>query len=178
MNIKKGFSIIELIVVMAILAILMLIAIPSFSGLVADAKTVQVNSDFNSMYKVVNIGATMWQTDSDFASEANNGNMFDYVYGETNLPRTALQKQIERSVPPNVVLTKEESQAFAMGYLYPELSSNYPFDDDESTWGVMISFSAPGKVENIYIANSGKASVNGGKPRPASDFSKDNPLGE
>ncbi|MEG0823660.1 MAG: type II secretion system protein [Erysipelotrichaceae bacterium] len=52
MNNKKGFTLIELIVVIAILGVLALILVPNFMGYLADAKKTTASTNATNAYKM------------------------------------------------------------------------------------------------------------------------------
>lgn len=60
---KKGFTLVELIVVIAILAVLTAIAIPAFSGLVKDARQQALETDARSVGKGAQIVVTKAEAD-------------------------------------------------------------------------------------------------------------------
>ncbi|MEG0313796.1 MAG: type II secretion system protein [Erysipelotrichaceae bacterium] len=65
MNNKKGFTLIELIVVIAILGVLALILVPNFMGYLADAKETTATTNAANAYKMATAAAAKGQTNSD-----------------------------------------------------------------------------------------------------------------
>ena len=49
-NLKKGFTIVELVIVIAVIAILSAVLIPTFGGVVADAKEAALKADAKAIY--------------------------------------------------------------------------------------------------------------------------------
>ncbi|MEG0313797.1 MAG: type II secretion system protein [Erysipelotrichaceae bacterium] len=64
MNNKKGFTLIELIVVIAILGVLALILVPNFMGYLADAKETTATTNAANAYKMAVAAAAKGQTNS------------------------------------------------------------------------------------------------------------------
>ncbi|MEG0313795.1 MAG: type II secretion system protein [Erysipelotrichaceae bacterium] len=64
MNNKKGFTLIELIVVIAILGVLALILVPNFMGYLADAKETTAKTNATNAYKMATSAAAKGQTNS------------------------------------------------------------------------------------------------------------------
>ncbi|MEG0328287.1 MAG: prepilin-type N-terminal cleavage/methylation domain-containing protein [Erysipelothrix sp.] len=56
-NNKKGFTLIELVIVIAILAILALILIPAMSGYIGSANTSKYQADARSIYTAASVAA-------------------------------------------------------------------------------------------------------------------------
>lgn len=75
---KKGFTLIELIVVIAILGILMLFLVPSFMGYAKDAKTQVLRANTRTVWTAVNAAIVK----SDYDSELIIGSYKDIKLGE------------------------------------------------------------------------------------------------
>ena len=71
-NSKKGFTIVELVIVIAVIAILAAVMIPTFSGIVEKARESAAYQQASAQYKDV-LGVT------DFASIANDKNPDAYI---------------------------------------------------------------------------------------------------
>lgn len=69
---KKGFTLIELIVVIGILAVLALILIPSISNYLAEARTARNNANARALYSEVSAGVA-FGTITAGGSVAENG---------------------------------------------------------------------------------------------------------
>ena len=67
---KKGFTIIELVVVVAVIAILAAVLIPTFSGIIAKAKLNADEQTVTNMNKYVAMAAA--EEDFEFAADAVN----------------------------------------------------------------------------------------------------------
>ncbi len=81
---KKGFTLIELIVVLAILVVLMAIALPTFSGLIDDSKQKTADANARTVYTAAKAYITMnstepvSDTDSIYADAIKKG-IDDYL---------------------------------------------------------------------------------------------------
>lgn len=53
MKIKSGFTIVELLIVIVVIAILAAISVVAYNGIQDRSKTAQANSDLNSLYKAI-----------------------------------------------------------------------------------------------------------------------------
>ena len=61
-NIKKGFTLIEMIVVIAIIGVLAAILVPSLSGYVTDAKTAKGKANARTFYTAAQAAVTSFET--------------------------------------------------------------------------------------------------------------------
>lgn len=66
-NNKKGFTLIELVIVIAILAILALILIPAMSGYIGSANTSKYQADARSIYTAASVSAADPENKDDAA---------------------------------------------------------------------------------------------------------------
>lgn len=70
---KKGFTLIELIVVIAIIGVLAAILVPSMLGYVKKSKIQSANSTASSVYKALNSALTeLDEQDADFPTDADH----------------------------------------------------------------------------------------------------------
>lgn len=70
MHLKKGFSLIELMVVVAIIGLLAMIAVPSFNRYLAKAKRAEAYLNLNSIYAAQK---AHWAEHGSYASMSNLG---------------------------------------------------------------------------------------------------------
>ena len=100
-NNRKGFTTVELVIVIAVIAILATVLIPTFSNLITDAKESANLSDANSLYK-------SWLTEN--AKDFTNDTVLAIVVGETGsevvylFRNNQLEKTPVTSVPCNAEL--------------------------------------------------------------------------
>ncbi len=70
---KKGFTLIELIVVIAIIGVLAAILVPSMLGYVKKSKIQSANSSASSIYKAVNSAATEFEEEDKCLADGTYG---------------------------------------------------------------------------------------------------------
>ena len=82
-NLKKGFTIVELVIVIAVIAILSAVLIPTFTGIVDNAKKTTALTDVQAIYKeiVLNEGV---ESDKVFYVEHNYGYFFMIENGQVS----------------------------------------------------------------------------------------------
>lgn len=76
---KKGFTLIELIVVIAIIGVLAAILVPSMLGYVKKSKIQSANSTASSIYKAVNSAATEFEEEDKYVTDK------DYTVGASGV---------------------------------------------------------------------------------------------
>jgi prepilin-type N-terminal cleavage/methylation domain-containing protein len=81
-SLKKGFTLIELIVVIAILAILALMIVPQISGYVDKANTSVAQNNLNSCVESYNVAYTSVKSGVDAAAKPNDGCTFDPAWAQ------------------------------------------------------------------------------------------------
>lgn len=91
---KKGFTLIELVIVIAILAILALILIPSVSGYISSANKSKDDADLRNIYTSAVLAVAQDETNAyqvtidkanlSSASDAEKGTLIIYINSKTN----------------------------------------------------------------------------------------------
>lgn len=143
---NKGFTIVELVIVIAVIAILAAILVPTFADLISNTKDTAVISDAQSAYKKYYAGLEV----DGLASAAG-----DFVYGENG--RFVVIKDGQ------VIDTVYADQNAALSAQFPEDTSA---DIDPEAEGIQymnyeVSDTAVDGIDNLYIVTSTKATVNG-----------------
>ena len=77
---KKGFTIVELVIVIAVIAILATVLVPTFTGVIADATDAAFNADAKAKYTQYIADATKADAQADIIIEASvNGDAKYYA---------------------------------------------------------------------------------------------------
>lgn len=80
---KKGFTLVEIIVVLVILAILAAIAVPSVLGYVEEAKKEKYIAEAKAIYTVIQVEETKLANEIDYTDKPSNYNRAeDYMYAK------------------------------------------------------------------------------------------------
>lgn len=80
---KKGFTLVEIIVVLVILAILAAIAVPSVLGYVEEAKKEKYIAEAKSIYTVIQVEETRLANEIDYTDKPSGyRNAEDYMYAK------------------------------------------------------------------------------------------------
>ncbi len=154
---KKGFTLVELIVVMVIISVLAALAVPRVNSFVRDAKDVRRTSDFDSIYVSVISGMTK--------AIANN-----YKFTEDNFliavergkeTSTLLDDFVMEMLPEKNGITLNEAVVLDDN---GDVFQNENSDKDSKTWGVLVTLNKEDKVDKIYISNGNYYSINTNKP--------------
>ena len=77
---KKGFTLVEIIVVLVILAILAAIAVPSVLGYVEEAKKEKYIAEAKSIYTVIQVEETKLANEIDYTDKPSNYNRAEDYY--------------------------------------------------------------------------------------------------
>lgn len=80
---KKGFTLVEIIVVLVILAILAAIAVPSVLGYVEEAKKEKYIAEAKSIYTVIQVEEARLENEIDYTDKPSKYNKVeDYMYAK------------------------------------------------------------------------------------------------
>ena len=82
-NFKKGFTIVELVIVIAVIAILSAVLIPTFTGIVDNAKKTTALTDVQAIYKEIVLNESV-ESDKVFYVEHNYGYFFMIENGQVS----------------------------------------------------------------------------------------------
>lgn len=94
---KKGFTLIELIIVIAIIAILAAIAIPNFLGIQRKSKIKADIASAKTIYDATSAAIAEGKINPDKISTENGENTFELVPNPTNAP-TGVLAEIEKNL--------------------------------------------------------------------------------
>ncbi len=169
---KKGFTLVELIVVIAIIAILSALAVPRVEDFVDDAREVRRQANFRTVYTAVSAGLTKWIADNGNVY-VENGSFYQVTQGilgnESTYPASEkLDNNIQKLMPANFVAVGDSDENLMIGLSDDELAlvDSMSSDDDESTWGIVIHVDLD-EIKDIIITNEDYISINGDKPTKA-----------
>jgi len=123
-NNKKGFTIVELVVVIAVIAILSAVLIPTFSGVTGKAKEAALKADLKAAY-------TQYASDKALAEEDVAETVYIKVAGET-----AAEDKYYKVVKGNTEEATEEAlpacynqNPLADGLVFEEANGNHTYAD-------------------------------------------------
>lgn len=77
---KKGFTLVEIIVVLVILAILAAIAVPSVLGYVEEAKKEKYIAEAKSIYTVIQVEEARLENEIDYTDKGDSHNNMEDMY--------------------------------------------------------------------------------------------------
>ena len=129
-NNKKGFTIVELVVVIAVIAILSAVFIPTFSGVIGKAKEAALKADLKAVY-------TQYASDKALAEEDVAETVYIKVEGET-----AAQDKYYKVVKGNTEevtevdwCTKAAGAGLVAGRVFEELAEHTFTDGNDCACG-------------------------------------------
>ncbi len=176
--VRNGFTLVELIVVIAIIAILTAIAVPRVESFVNDARETKRINDFKAVYTAAHTGTVSWMI-----NEGNKLGLQRHMFGNSNVLSSecyttgsgneTLQTFIEDRLPTGAIL-KEYTNSY-MFFLFIDtdpniikdhiMFSSFTDDSNSDTWEV-YTYGAVGKdgLKGVLIYNDGYISVNGSNP--------------
>ena len=109
---KKGFTIVELVIVIAVIAILSAVLIPTFSGVVANAEKAAAKSDAKAalqQYLYDNAETITEETKLEFIYDDGKGNFVAVIDGQVsaNVHETAVEaaQEIDATIADDAEIT-------------------------------------------------------------------------
>ncbi len=151
---KKGFTLIELMVVIVIIAILAVFAVPRVERFITEAKETKLLADFKSVNDSFKIATTSWISDS-------SSNKFPHefiILGSNSARRSNLlsfEKELSEILDPGHKIVSKN-------LIYPPDIPGGKCDDDPNTWEILF-FGDGESYGDVYIVNEGYYSRNFGK---------------
>lgn len=153
----KGYTLVELIVVLVITSVLAAIAVPRVNSFVNDAKGARRASNFDTTYIAVVSGLT-----EAFVDEYNFPEDDFYIaVDETKSKNTLLEAYVKKVLPEEHKISLNEAIVLDDN---DNVFKNVNGDNDSKTWGVFITLNKIGKLDKIYISNGDYYSINANKP--------------
>jgi len=170
---RKGFSLIELMFVVAIIVILAAIIIPNFTGITDRSKTARVSEDFSNFATALELYRADWGT-FPIAKTAVAVNDENEVFfkeltgtGTTNTTNTASSKTIT-GFEGGIEYVKEATLKNLVSPYKPSENYYYITDDDGHAWVLYVKDS-----KGKYVWRSDSTSALQTQDEPPTPFKKE-----
>lgn len=142
---KKGFTLVEIIVVLVILAILAAIAVPSVLGYVEEAKKEKYIAEARSIYTVIQVEETKLANEIDYTDKPSKYNKVeDYMYAKI-CDKSKIHEEGEGIVYKKTGIHLLSIQEDGNG----EISIFWKSEDGKTIWA-MIYRNKEIKIEEVY----------------------------
>jgi prepilin-type N-terminal cleavage/methylation domain-containing protein len=142
---KKGFTLVEIIVVLVILAILAAIAVPSVLGYVEEAKKEKYIAEARSIYTVIQVEETKLANEIDYTDKPSQYNKAeDYMYAKI-CDKSKIHEEGEGIVYKKTGIHLLSIQEDGNG----EISIFWKSEDGKTIWA-MIYRNKEIKIEEVY----------------------------
>ncbi len=149
---SKGFTLLELMVVILVIATLMALAVPVYQGVLERARKVQAKNDVTQIVTAINAYYTeygKYPVAADDTPITDNGTLFNALRAVTGSDSDNLRKIVFIS-PPNV---KSDTVGTRRGGVSPT-DGNY-YDPWGNSYRVAIDGTYDNQIANPYNADSG-----------------------
>ncbi len=154
---RKGFTLVELIVVIALISIIAAISVPRVNTFVEDAINAKRYSDFNTIYASV-VASVSEAVVNEY--EYSSDEIIINTSKGNNSP-TLLDSISKETMPVDNTLTINEAIILRDTN---EVEKNPNADTEDSTWGVLIAIGSNNRIDNIYISNGDYFAINDNEP--------------
>lgn len=142
---KKGFTLVEIIVVLVILAIFAAIAVPSVLGYVEEAKKEKYIAEARSIYTVIQVEETKLANEIDYTDKPSQYNKAeDYMYAKI-CDKSKIHEEGEGIVYKKTGIHLLSIQEDGNG----EISIFWKSEDGKTIWA-MIYRNKEIKIEEVY----------------------------
>lgn len=142
---KKGFTLVEIIVVLVILAILAAIAVPSVLGYVEEAKKEKYIAEARSIYTVIQVEETKLANEIDYTDKPSQyNNSKEYMYAKI-CDKSKIHEEGEGIVYKKTGIHLLSIQEDGNG----EISIFWKSEDGKTIWA-MIYRNKEIKIEEVY----------------------------
>ncbi len=159
-NKKKGFTLINLIVVGAIIMIIAIIAMPRIDKQINRGKEAKRNTDFATMYNVTTTALGNWYSEGNKFESNEKGNYYNVEFDNDNSTYNTLDIKMKSICPEKYTVTHKDAIVVEKGNKVRLLN-----DKEYNTWSVKIAYDNEGNLLAVIISNDGYVSVDGGEPQ-------------
>lgn len=149
LNKKKGFTLIELVIVVTILVIISSLAIPLATKYINNSKEAKRNADFETVYNAVNTGIAEWKKDggtlpSDFLNSTISLNPSNDSTWDNSI-EAEVSSYVEYVMPGSLTLDLQDTR--------------------KDSYKVHIALNKNQKIKTVYISSTdGFETYNGSTP--------------